>query len=219
MIKKTLIAAATVGLMSTAAVASTLSGEFWDAPGNSIANINDGIAYATSNAATATFTSTAINYGDSTTNWDIGTTANFLQADSGSLNPAAAGALYFQESVLRLSGQVSINTGDIVTVTSDDGFRLIINGVQLNPGIDNAGINCGSDEGIRPPGCTNNMEWMGPSGTYAATLWYIEGNESQAQLISNLGAYATPVPIPAAGFLLIGALGGLAALKRRKKAA
>ena len=31
----------------------------------------------------------------------------------------------------------------------------------------------------------------------------------------NFAVFATPVPIPAAGFLLIGALGGLAALRRK----
>ena len=43
--------------------------------------------------------------------------------------------------------------------------------------------------------------------------------------ISHMTLYATladnpaPIPIPAAGFLLLGALGGLAALRRRRRAA
>jgi hypothetical protein len=32
------------------------------------------------------------------------------------------------------------------------------------------------------------------------------------------GTFVAPVPVPAAGFLLIGALGGLVALRRRKTA-
>jgi hypothetical protein len=36
--------------------------------------------------------------------------------------------------------------------------------------------------------------------------------------IDNVGAAPSAVPVPAAGFLLIGALGGLAALRRRRKA-
>jgi len=38
------------------------------------------------------------------------------------------------------------------------------------------------------------------------------------QGISHISLYvATPIPVPAAGFLLIGALGGLALLRRRQQ--
>ncbi len=44
----------------------------------------------------------------------------------------------------------------------------------------------------------------------------VRGTEGANSYISGLGV--TPVPLPAAGWLLLGGLGGLAAMKRRKKA-
>lgn len=194
--------------MSSAASAATLSGTFWDAPADSLATINDAIGYATGNAADATFTSTGVNYGDVGTGWDIGSLADFLNADAGSIDPAAAGALYFQESVIKLTGSVALNDGDTINVTSDDGFRLIIGGSTFSEFL-----------GLRGPGGTTSATWSGGSGIFDVTLWYFEGNETQAQLISNLGDYATGVvPLPAGGVLILTALGGLGILRARRKA-
>lgn len=51
------------------------------------------------------------------------------------------------------------------------------------------------------------------SGTSADLVWVWDVQEN-GQVSTNL----SPVPVPAAGFLLIGGLGGLAALRRKKKA-
>ena len=45
------------------------------------------------------------------------------------------------------------------------------------------------------------------------TIFTVRGPDSYISAIA-----ASPVPLPAAGFLLLGGLGGLAAMKRRKKA-
>lgn len=58
-------------------------------------------------------------------------------------------------------------------------------------------------------------EWELDRGLSHASIYYRSCEEGDA----GCGISTTPIPLPAAGFLLIGALGGLAVLRRRKKAA
>ncbi len=207
--RKILLAAiAALGVSGSGAVAATLNGEFWDVAPNTIATVTEAINAVNGGAdpTTATFTSTALNYGTPGNNWLIGSLSDFLQADAGSI--VGGDPANIQESVFRFSGLVAVNNGDMINVTSDDGFRLTIGGMQLNPA---------SSEGLRGPGSSTDMTWTGASGTYAAELWFFEGNTTQVQLISNLGTYAV-VPVPAAGLLLLTALGGLGLARRRRKA-
>jgi hypothetical protein len=195
--------AATLALAG-AANAAPFTGTFWNAPSNTLSNISQAITFAGNNAATATFTSTGINYGDASTNWDIGSLADFLNADSGTINPNSVGTNYFQESVILITGVARFVNGQQYTVTSDDGFRLSVGNTLLS-----------TFAGIRAPNNSTSATWTGVTGNYTFSLWYFEGQETQAQLVSNI----TPVPVPAAGLLLVGALGGLAALRRRKAVA
>ncbi|MEX0309771.1 MAG: VPLPA-CTERM sorting domain-containing protein, partial [Tateyamaria sp.] len=185
---------------------ASLMGEYWDVAPNTIATIDQAINAVSGGAdpTTATFTSSDIKYGDPNTNWVIGDLANFLQADAGSI---VGSNTNFQESVVRLTGKVVLNDGDQIDVTSDDGFRLIIGGTTVSEFL-----------GLRPPNNTTSAVWNGGSGMFHATLWYFEGQRTQAQLISNLGGFAAPIPVPASALMLISALGGVVVMRRRKKA-
>lgn len=217
--------AVALALAGSGATAATMNGEFWDAPGGTVANVTDGITQAgLIGAATATWTVTDINYGDPddpTRAWDIEDLQGFLSGDNvndplgDALSIVGNGLTDFQESVIRISGLVRFAAGDVVTVTSDDGFRLLLDGVAAAPN-PTTGCSNSTIEGIRPPGCTNTITGIAP-GSYFAELWYIEGNETQAQLQSNLADYATVVPLPAGAVLMLTAMGGLGLMRARRK--
>jgi hypothetical protein len=193
-------AAAVIASSVTANAVPTFQGTFWDAPANTLATINDAIAFAGANAPTATFQSTSINYGDGP-GWAIGSLSDFLNADAGSIvgtNPAS-----IQESVFRLTGFSQLTNGQSISVTSDDGFRLFVDGNLFS-----------EFTGIRAPNQTTSLTWLGATGAYSIELWYFEGQFTQAQLVSNLA----PVPVPAAAALLLTALGGLGMVARRRSA-
>lgn len=203
---------ATLGL-SSATNAATFKGYFWDAPaetfnanGTEIGNPNgaglqNAIDYANSliDTPTATFSATALNYGDAGTNWDIGSLSEFLNADAGSISSDTAN---IQESVFKFVGKAYFEDGMDYWVTSDDGFRLVVNG---NDNVFEYG-------GNRAPGSTSTVTWDRGTGIFDIVLWYYEGNETQVQLVSNIA----PVPLPASGLLVLGAMGGLGLAARRR---
>lgn len=214
-LRTSVIALALVTGIGTSASAATFNGTFWDAPANEFnpegafigdasgPGMQNAIDYALAQASpTATFTSTSINYGDGP-GWGIGSLSDFLNADAGSIigtNPSS-----IQESVIRITGVASFVNGQQYTVTSDDGFRLIVDGSILS-----------EFGGLRGPNNSTSATWTGATGNYGFTLWYYEGNVTQAQLQANLTP--APIPVPAAGVLLLSALGGLSLARRRKKA-
>jgi hypothetical protein len=203
-LKTLLLAGALAGSVGAAAQAAPFTGSFWNAPANTLATIGDAITYATITdpTADATFTTSVINYGDASKNWLIGTLSNFLNGNASNLS--SNGGTNFQESVILITGVATFVNGQQYKVTSDDGFRLTVNNSVLS-----------EFTGIRAPNNSTPAIWTGATGNYAFSLWYFEGQRTQAQLQANL----VPVPLPAGGLLLLGGLAGLAALGRRKATA
>lgn len=69
---------------------------------------------------------------------------------------------------------------------------------------------------------TSYLPGFNPSGGNSALLFLDDGgggaDDNHDDLIVRLDYVPAPIPVPAGGLLLIGALGGLAALRRRKAA-
>ena len=112
-------------------------------------------------------------------------------------------------TVARITGQINAKNGDEYSITSDDGYRLTVGGQDL--------AFLSSLDG----GSTNTSDaFSGTSGPATFEMLWFEGNTVGAVL--QVEGNFSPVPLPAAGLLLLGGLGGLgglSALRRRKRAA
>lgn len=220
MMKKILLGAvASLVLAAGGASAATFDGKFYDVGGYGVFNdptsiigspfvdsSADMLAYLAGNPTPdATFKSTSIGYGQQ----HIGSLANFLDYDAGSITAPAAGATSFLGSILTFAGTIRLDEGNnVFDVFSDDGFILYINDVIA-----------GSFNGLRAPGSSLINVAGGTGGNVDFKLFYFEGSQKLAALTVKLnGEVLAPVPLPAGGLLLLGALGGIAALRRRKTA-
>ena len=214
----TAAALAVATISGGAASAATLSGAFYDvggytsccsgttSPGTPIDTATEALAYVLANAPTATFQATNISY-NMTGSYSIPTLGGFLGADAASLSSGAATS--FLGSILTFTGTINLLAGNnLFNIISDDGFVLFINNAEV-----------GRFEGLRAPS-DSNINVASAGGNADFRLVYFEGSASQAALQVKLnGSKLAAVPLPAGGLLLIGALGGLAALRRRRNQA
>lgn len=218
MLKKLFSAAAMMVVLGAgSAGAATFAGKFYDVGGFGVFNDPStitGSPLANSNAAVldflagnptpdATFTSAAIGYGAQSIS-DLGT---FLGSDAASLSGGASTS--FLGTILTFSGTINLLAGNnAFEVFSDDGFLLYINNVLV-----------GNFDGLRPPSSSTFDVDGGAGGNAAFSLIYYEGSQVLAALdVKVNGKILAPVPLPAGGLLLLGAIGGIAALRRRKAA-
>ena len=113
---------------------SGLKGNYWgynEGPdGANLTNLSQVTAFMNGHAASATFTSTTLNYNLS--GGDLGGDGNlqkFLGNDAGSLNTDPANT---SDAIIQLSGAISLNAGNYqLRVNADDGFSIKIDGVEV----------------------------------------------------------------------------------------
>ncbi|MFV3369609.1 retention module-containing protein [Pseudomonas sp. NY15435] len=113
---------------------SGLKGNYWgynEGPdGSNLTSLSQVTAFMNGHAASATFTSTTLNYNLS--GGDLGGDGNlqkFLGNDAGSLNTDPANT---SDAIIQLTGAINLNAGSYqLRVNADDGFSIKIDGVEV----------------------------------------------------------------------------------------
>ena len=110
------------------------------------------------------------------------------------------------------------NNADPCADLGTDGVGVNINGCADSV---TATLNVGSTQSFMIGGdeFVFNISGFEQMGIPMATFWTIENQSNEAQLVASYTTKASVVPLPAAGWMLLAGFGGLAAMKRRKKAA
>jgi len=208
-IARTAIVTCAILLPAAAPHAATFAGSFWDAD-RSFGNIGDVTAYIAANDATATFRSTGIDYPDAGGSISSGTTlADFLGPDAATLS--GNGDRTLRTSVFQFSGTLGLSGVQTISVGSDDGFVLKLDGVDV------LGFST-----PRPFAYSSGS--FDFTGVTAFELTYYEnyGNTGVEFLIGGTvvspSMAPAPVPVPAALPLLGAGIATLAGLRRMRRA-
>lgn len=123
---------------------------------------------------------------------DLNAMLSGLQLSSPNINDGSATTTFFY---FTLTTPMSVPSFD---VTHDDGFQIYEDGVLVG------GVN-------GPTGETNTFVTGFDSGEFSLLYVATNGNPSILEV--------TPVPLPAAGWMLLAGVGGLVAMKRRRQKA
>ncbi|ARE40503.1 T1SS secreted agglutinin RTX [Rhodovulum sp. P5] len=206
------IAGATALLASSPLSAATFTGEFWDA-NTGLSSIAGAEAVIAGGAATATFDAAFIDFpnGSTDTYGDGTLLSTFLGGYASNLSGGDTSTLTY--SVFRFTGYIDLAAGsNIFAVGSDDGFVLRMNGDTVASYDGNrsfATTTVTSDEGTGPT-AFELIYWE--NGGVTGVEFYVDG-----ELAAPVDGMAA-VPVPATLPLLAAGLGGLAVLRRRRKA-
>jgi len=125
---------------------------------------------------------------------------------SGASSAALAMSSGPTNTIMDLTGTVTVTTGESFNIFHDDGVDLIINGVDV----------------VDAPNVTSpensSGTYTGPSGTFSFSLYYDECCGAPAVLQTTLPLTATPEPA-SLGLMGLSLLGAGIAYRRRRKAA
>ncbi len=153
-----------------------LNGTFFDA-GVSIPDLSTADTVVAGGSPTATFHSTLLDYQPGVINSisDNNTLATFLGADASSLVPSSVGttstlntSVFLFEGFIRIDESFDNDTSDAdidvnFRIGSDDGFRLVIGGVEVS-----------SFAGLRVFGFSSSTAEFQSAGVYSFSLLYYE---------------------------------------------
>lgn len=108
-------------------------------------------------------------------------------------------------TIVRLSGQVSVTSGEDFVIRSDDGYSIVIGDAAM---IEN--------DGLQGPSNTSHT-YTGTSGIQNFEMIWFDSQRTEAALKVDGLDFVQPVPLPAGLPLLLAGIGGLGFLARRKR--
>ena len=138
----------------------------------------------------------SFNPTDDSAIYTLGTWLASASATGISYNAGAAPTDGLDNTIWNFTGDVSVTTGEMFTVSHDDGVTLIIDGVTV------------VDEPGPTSAVTTSYTWTGPSGTFAFQLVYGECCGPPAQLVTSLPLSST-IPEPSTWAMMLIGFGGL----------
>lgn len=210
--RATLIACATL-LPATVGHAASFNGAFWDAD-RSFGTIDDVLDYIDGRGPDATFLSTAIDYPNAGQDLRSSTLLSEFLGTTDAATLSGAGNSNLMTSVFRFTGTVNLVGETSISVGSDDGFTLNLNGVEVM-----------QYSTPRPfARTTGSHTFTGPT-TFDLVYYENYGNTGVEFMIgdtvvSGTMAAATapaPVPLPAALPMLGAGIAAMAGLRRLRQ--
>ncbi|MEM1379440.1 MAG: hypothetical protein AAGH41_02325 [Pseudomonadota bacterium] len=201
-----IVALCLISSNAQAAVLRDVVGQVWKSPGFRINNISQAFQVVNSTPLQATWDVSALDYPRGaafTIRSASATLSNFIGPDAATLN----GNNFFdlQNTAYIFSGQIKLEDDfERWTVSSDDGFRLIVDGVIA-----------GQFDGVRPGGTTSGT-FSQRAGLYSFAMVFFERRGDMGIVFTSNGAIVEAGEVPLPGAAILFPAGLLAAFVQRR---